>query len=126
MAIDGSVEEADPRQVGQLQRSLTASAFARRLSQSGSGANRKQRGYGENCRAHAACEKRSSGEPGAHNESSEIKTVLRNFQTCLGAAFRIQPRGSQSRFRLCNGEHAQSSLEYCLRNSEHASTARPE
>ena len=80
MTVDAAIEKADLRKIGKLQGSFAPASFTGRLSERRSGADGKQRGNGREFHAHAACNERSSGEPGAHNESSEIKRFVRNFK----------------------------------------------
>src|SRR5208283_3972837 len=81
VAVDGAVEKADLGKIGQLEGSFAAGSFAGRLSQGSSRAHGKQRGHNRKILDHAASQKRSSGEPGTHNESSE-DVGIRNLRTC--------------------------------------------
>ena len=85
MAIDGAVQEADRGKVREFERRFPA-GFSR-LSQSRNGADGKQRGQRQSLFQKASCQaaalERSSGEPGAHNESSKNESIIRNLILCF-------------------------------------------
>ena len=79
MAVDGAIKKADLGKVRKFQRGFAA-GFRRGLSEGRGSADGKQRGHGKSffqesrvqeTRYHTASLGRSSGEPGAHNESSK-------------------------------------------------------
>ena len=77
--VDSPVQKGHRRKVRKFQRGFAAGSLAARLSHSSGGADGKQRGHSKSLLQKAGCRtasfKRSSGKPGAHNDSSKMSRL---------------------------------------------------